>query len=430
LDNLQHIDELLRSSASSSANSFEVGASDWHAVEKKLRYRKNRIYAVWFFLALILVSSSIVLVKNTKVNSTITKTENQPTTNQIDSNIESQELNKAPEKTVDLPNNENRNGLVDNKVQVPNKNSSLPNNASVKENGFHTQQLISRYPIVAVNAPKSIRPTFDFSNYWIPKNINPFTIALIDVKYPLATYKGGKNNGDNNKLGYWEAGFSFTPSVSGKFISENASFAGLINRNYYKNVANNENAAFSNSAGLNIQYHLPSNFFIASGLFIAQRTESLNYNYTITETPRVNNNEITGYTPLPSASFINVNYNGSNSYHFVEIPLNLGYKQDISSKFELRGQLGMSYLKLFNLNGVKANYTTLEVTNLNDYAFNQSNLAANAKLGVYLNKERFTIGAEPIFNYNLTSLSGQNAAIKVKPYSYGFNISTNYKFKN
>ena len=430
MDNLQHIDELLRSSASSSANSFEVDASDWHAVEKKLRYRKNRIYAVWFFLALILVSSSIVLVKNNKVNSTITKNENQPTTNQIDSNIESQELNTAPETTVDLPNYENNNGLVDNKVQVPHTNGPLPNNTSVKENDLHTQQQIPRYPIIAVKAPNSIRPNFEFSDYWMPKNIDPLSISLISFENPFLTNKGGKNNGDNHKLGYWEAGFSFTPSVSGKFISENANFAGLINRNYYKNVANKENAAFSNSAGLNIQYHLPSNFFIASGLFIAQRTESLNYNYTITETPRVNNNEITGYTPLPSVSFINVNYNGSNSYHFVEIPLNLGYKQDISSKFELRGQLGMSYLKLFNLNGVKANYTTLEVTNLNDYAFNQSNLAANAKLGVYLNKERFTIGAEPIFNYNLTSLSGQNAAIKVKPYSYGFNISTNYKFKN
>ena len=447
MDKLQHIDELLKSSASSFANSLEVGDNDWLAVERKLKQRKSRIYAVWFFLALIVASTTIVLINNnisTSENNIVeTPITQENSLNQDDEisdvNAEKQ-INSAEQEIFlndnvksesdELPTTTNSNSIkpVQNIVITnPNLPPTPAQNISVGKD--ETKVLKANTPHNPISIPFKSKST-NIANYILdqetltselPPSIP--TIALIENNSSIK-----KNNTIFN--GYWEAGASFTPSISGKFISENTKLSGLINRAYYNNVANGENAAFSNSTGLNAQYHLPSGLFIASGFFVSQRAEALNYNYTITEYPRINNNEITGYNPLSPAAYINVEHSGSNSYHFVEIPLNIGYKQSISSNFELRGQIGMSYLNLFNLNGLKADYTSLELKNLNSYGFNQNNLAANAKMGLYLDKKNFVFGLEPVFNYNITSLSETNTAIKIKPYSYGFNISTNYKLKN
>ena len=84
-------------------------------------------------------------------------------------------------------------------------------------------------------------------------------------------------------------GFAFTPSISNKLESENKALAGLINRNYYKFVADREKSSFSNSLGLNFQYHTNQKWYIASGLFFSQRSESVNYDYVITEFPLTTN---------------------------------------------------------------------------------------------------------------------------------------------
>ena len=61
MDNLQHIDELLKSASQAPANAL-VNDSDWNAIDKKLKQRKNRIYALWFFLALICAGTVIGLI--------------------------------------------------------------------------------------------------------------------------------------------------------------------------------------------------------------------------------------------------------------------------------------------------------------------------------------------------------------------------------
>lgn len=437
MDKLQHIDDLLKSSATSFANSLEVDGSDWLAVEKKLRQRKNRIYAVWFFLALMFVAFTFVLLQNiTPKDSKIVKNDKTQVLENLHPTAPNRDdIHPLVQDQNTTVNNQNESAQLsynptdksDNVQSLPAADGkisdAIPNKVLTEETG-------NTNPITA-NPTKPDEEVLAENTQEKAANTAQNVFDELTMDEIVSDKRQTSNEKTKKKsFGYWEAGISFTPSISGKFISENSQFAGLINRNYYNNVANNENTAFSNSAGANIQYHLPSGWFVASGLFIAQRTESLNYNYTITEFPRVNNNEIIGYNPLSSAAYINVQHTGSNSYHFVEIPINIGYKQSISSNFELRGQLGMSYLNLFDLSGVKADYTTLELNNLSNYAFNQSNLAANAKLGLYLDKNKFSIGLEPIFNYNITSISERDAAINIKPYSYGLNISTNYKFKN
>ena len=62
---------MLRQASQVPANAM-VNAADWTAVEKRLKRRKNRIYAVWFFLALISVSSVGVVfhLKNHEISNT------------------------------------------------------------------------------------------------------------------------------------------------------------------------------------------------------------------------------------------------------------------------------------------------------------------------------------------------------------------------
>jgi len=90
--------------------------------------------------------------------------------------------------------------------------------------------------------------------------------------------------------------------------------------------------------------------------------------------------------------------------------------------------LGASYMALLSREGKKGNFTTLELEDLKDLQFAQHNIAANIKTGVYLNKQRFVLGVEPLFGINLNSLRpAETSAIKTKPYGYGLNITSAIK---
>ena len=87
----------------------------------------------------------------------------------------------------------------------------------------------------------------------------------------------------------------------------------------------------------------------------------------------------------------------------------------------------MSYLGLLNATGKKGNPTYLRLNSLQEMKLPTKNIAANIKSGVYYNTTRFAIGVEPIVGLNLTSISERTSPIKTNPYSYGINISTNFK---
>jgi hypothetical protein len=158
----------------------------------------------------------------------------------------------------------------------------------------------------------------------------------------------------------------------------------------------------------------------------------LSYKYTITEFPIVTNDEITDYAPLNPLAYVDVNHVGSNLYHFIEIPLNFGYKQSISSNFEIRSQFGVSLLSLTKLDGKKGNFLNLQLEDLTDLKFNNHNIATTIKSGLYFNKPRFNIGLEPSYSININSLTdSKTSALKARPYSFGINLISNIKiFKN
>ena len=202
----------------------------------------------------------------------------------------------------------------------------------------------------------------------------------------------------------------------------------MINRNYNLFIGNQEKSTFANNFGFNFSYHFGPKLFFASGLYLTQRAEYINYKYTITEFPIVTNGEITDYAPLNPLAYVDINHAGSNLYHFIEIPVNLGFKQPISTNFEIRSQFGVSLLSLTNIDGKKGNFLNLQLEDLSDLKFNTYNIATTVKSGIYFNKKRFNIGLEPSYSININSLNdSKSSAFKTRPYSYGINLTTNIK---
>jgi len=448
LDNLQHIDDLLKRASQEPANAF-VNDSDWDIIEKKLERRKIRIYAIWVFLALVVASTSLFILNSSRtsqnkqrvVNTESSQTDYIHTTNKTeilasDDYTLSEEVTETEnagdikrsseykQPTVEM-NNQSSENIVDqssHQQEVSNtSNQFMP--SSFKEL-FSSKTLVQRST-----------PNFSVNLEYTPTVL--VKLSRLDRTASAIEQAINKKTASN----YFEIGYSFTPSISSKMLGENSSLSGLINKDYYDKVAANESSAFASSTGINIQYHTKTPFYVSSGLYMTQRTESVDYNYLIDSAPAINATtfaEIDGYFPIVPESVV---YTGSNSYHFVEIPLNIGYKQAISRNFEMRTEMGVSYLALLNMRGKKSDATFLRLRDITELNLRTRNIAASISSGIYYNTSRFALGVEPTFSVNLNSMTSsayqneldQNVTgnpIQVRPYNCGLNISTDFKLNN
>ena len=440
MDKLQHIDDLLRKASQVPANAL-VDASDWAIIEKRLKRRKSRIYALWFFLALSVCTTSALFVVNqinSKTTPILTQQEknidtptlnhpNNTTTERLTDDFESAEsitsTDTSPVEPLELTSSDPSILSKNNqRLQPSTSNTKLPEaKALVQDLESSIRQAIEKSHIPLVVALESKAPNFVFDAIYgsAPLWLNQDNVIV-------------QSNSKPSHLAYdkshWETGISFTPSLSSKISGVNKDLSGFINKSYNTFVANSESATFGNTFGFNAQYHPKGRFFYSSGLYITQRAEQVDYNYTITEGVIKTDNKTLDYYTLDPRAYVDVNYKGSNSYHFIEIPLNIGYKQPISRNFELRTQVGISYLSLLNSSGQKGNFTTLRLDDLSTLNFNTNHIAANLKSGLYYNRPRITLGLEPMIGMNLTNLQNRStSAILDKPYSYGINLTTNLK---
>lgn len=438
MDKLQHIDNLLRKASQVPANAL-VDASDWAGIEKRLKRRKNRIYALWFFLALSVCSTSALFL----VNQFNFKT--QPTITQQEKNIDASTTTLDLQESNQAKSTETLESNVSSETEVANNLKPATQSNSIEDpQEYHTPDAGTKPPITedsvfeleqtAAQEVKQIikattiyqqskTPKFVFEDIFgsTPLWVNQQTVLVNSI----SKHKPSYHNYDKS---HWETGISFTPSLSSKISGVNTKLSGLINRSYDEYVANSESAAFGNTFGFNAQYHPEGRFFYSSGLYLTQRAEQVNYDYTITENFFPTNKINERYFDLDPRAYVDVNYTGSNSYHFIEIPLNIGYKQPLSRNFELRTQVGVSYLSLLSSSGKKGNFETLFLDNLSNLNFNTNHIAANLKSGIYYHRPRLAIGLEPMIGMNLTNLQDKStSAILDKPYSYGINLTTNFK---
>jgi hypothetical protein len=419
-----------------------VDASNWAGIEKRLKRRKNRIYALWFFLALSVCSTSALFLVNQfnfKTQPTITQQEKnidastttldlqESTTAKSTKTLESN-VSSETEVTNNLKPANQSNSIEDPKeYNTPDASTTLP---ITEDSVFKLEQTIAQEVKQVIEATtiyqQSKTPKFVFDDIFgsTPLWVNQDKVIVQSL-----------SNSKPSHLAYdkshWETGISFTPSLSSKISGTNKDLSGLINRSYDRFVASSESAAFGNTFGFNAQYHPKGRFFYSSGLYLTQRAEQVNYDYTITENFFPTNKINERYFDLDPRAYVDVNYTGSNSYHFIEIPLNIGYKQPLSRNFELRTQVGVSYLSLLSSSGKKGNFETLFLDNLSNLNFNTNHIAANLKSGLYYHRPRLAVGLEPMIGMNLTNLQNKStSAILDKPYSYGINLTTNFKLFN
>ncbi len=429
MDNLQHIDNLLKQASQVPANAL-VTASDWAAVEKKLKQRKNRIYAMWFFLALICAGTVIGLIV-TNIHSLQTNPNNHVVADTKTEVIDNAHLSQSPNKENDYDIS------TTDEIDI---NKLLEHNKTTEPNEMTEAQIsideVSRFGLLEESTPTrektSIKTSADEGRLEI-LNLLPISATFTQPNLPVPSkqhigYSDVSLPTDKSELqSHWEMGLSFTPGLSNKIASVNNALSYLINPTYNNTVKLGEQAAFSNTFGFNTQYHR-SQWFIASGLFMTQRNERIDYNYKIEISPTYDNEIFNKFLPVVPGAQESIVYSGSNSYHFIEIPISIGYKQSVSPTFEIRTQVGLSYMALLNREGKKGNFTTLRLDDLKNLQFNQHNIAANIKTGLYLNKPRFVVGVEPLFGININSLrSPETSAIKTNPYGYGVNLTTAVK---
>lgn len=442
MDKLQHIDDLLRKASQVPANAL-VDASDWAIIEKRLKRRKSRIYALWFFLALSVCTTSALFVVNqidSKTTPILTQQEknidtptlnhpNNTTTERLTEDFESAEslasTDTNPVESLELASSDPSNSSKNNqKLQTSRPDTELSESKELVQNlesPIHPAIEKSHIPLVVALDSKAPNFVFDAIYGSAPLWVHHDNIIVQTISNSKPSYLAYDKS-------HWETGISFTPSISSKISDVNKDLSGLINKSYNTLVASSESATFGNTFGFNAQYHPKGRFFYSSGLYLTQRAEEVKYNYTITEGVSADNNKITDIYPLDPRAYEYINYKGSNSYHFIEIPLNIGYKQPISRNFELRTQVGISYLSLLNSSGQKGNFTTLRLDDLSTLNFNTNHIAANLKSGLYYNRPRITLGLEPMIGMNLTNLQDRStSAILDKPYSYGINLTTNLK---
>lgn len=420
MDKLQHIDQLLRSAAQEPANAFVFDA-DWDVIEKKLGRRKNRTFALWFFLALISISLTASLIySTTQRNSIHIVTDTLTTENTVENHTP-----KFYSPEIDAPHSSATN-FQKNRIEDSSIKKSLTNSGKSKEfNSLPTSnqdRIFSDYSVLVNPILKKFKLESLYN--WHVDEL-PF-LPHTKLVHSVNSISTGIEPSSNLKS-HWEVGPAFTPSLSGRFLAENKSNPNLINPLYNSLVANSEKVTFSNSYGINIQYHSTSNLYISSGLFISQRGEKVDYNYLITNFENRISGIVSSYSELKPTAYEKVLYSGSNSYHFIEIPLSIGYKQVISSNFELRSQVGLSYMILNQSQGKKGDPISLRLNDLTSLNFNTQNIAANIKTGIFYTHKNIALGLEPMFGVNLNPLDQNTSLIKTNPFSCGINLSTNFK---
>ncbi|MCB9262401.1 MAG: hypothetical protein H6607_08515 [Flavobacteriales bacterium] len=280
--------------------------------------------------------------------------------------------------------------------------------------------------------------------FLINKNIVPFgKVALnylptinktVDSESESSPRKGWRRPDFSTNTSPWEFELTASPSLVGKLVNLNTVNSWLINRDY-KSVLNMEGKSFGYQVEAEANYMLKKGFYLSSGVGLNQITESINYNYINKTFVQVDmTTEKLSYNERPPNAFDTISYNGINSYKFIEVPLRMGFVLlNDNKELSLRAETGLKYMYLTNMSGFKADETYLSLENLQSQfdKYNRHGVGFTSSIGIYKQlKSGFELGAIPYYNINLSSLRRNDAAIKVKPYNYGFNVSLHYKLSS
>jgi hypothetical protein len=424
-----------------------VSMADWDAIASKLPVaERKKVAAYWWVTGLAILVVGILTTAiwhnfnnaSNDASEVVILDENQ--TLQKESVVKNNNIptpNEAPtEKTVNEPNlPENLNTEikttsteVDSKtsVQSTTEPDNLPTNiVDIKADEDHIKGVDDS----AFSTDLSDNSSNDDVDPATSKE--PVILAVTD-----SSQTGNKNEPilikSNPK---WELGVSFSPNWAKKIISANGDNAWRINKRY-NHIANTmESGSISYQLEAHVNRYLNDNVYVNAGINYNQITEKVNYNYEVTEfaTERVGFNELL-YTPIdPRIGAVEINYSGTNTYHYIESPIRIGYLKTIpNAKMNFRVETGLRYMVLADMSGKRTDVTQIEsLVDLKSAftEYSRHNLGATANAGVYwqIMKGKGDFGLTTYYNYALTSIRKRDEGITEKPYNFGVNFSLQRK---
>lgn len=305
----------------------------------------------------------------------------------------------------------------DNSLASPMNRSSKPNN----ENSGYDKDL---------KTPKS-----DFIGGQMSGNYNyGFDWFLVQAELfnlPLSKeIKTIKDDPKSFKLSI-ELFATATPSIVNKMVKSDGQLGWLVNKDFGTISGKSEFATAGIQANLGIQINLSPKWFVQTGLSYSEKREWVRYDHTLTEFAIVRESQKRlEYAPLSQQLWENINYEGNNSYKFLEIPLLVGTSKQLSKNWDWKIRGGVSYWRLIDKSGEKLDPTYLTLNNLSTLKYYRNNsIGIQLNSGVYykLNKN-WSLMAEPGASLSLSNLT-KGSPVNTKPYNYGLNLGVQYKLK-
>lgn len=420
-----------------------VTEEDWKQVESALNRKKRRIVAMWWSIAgLLLLTSGLwfVSIQNNRIAEDkvtlpveVTGDQNNEastTSKDIVKTEEGSGVNQAEETPVSsqLPENKELANTID---ETPSE-TETHGPKEIKHPSTRSGETSTKQPDAQSGTPKPA-PT---EAIWLTLKQPYFGTIPVNLEMQgLIAINNAFLKEDKqpftSKNPTWEFGLRATPNLGLLQSVANPELAWRIHKDYFNITQGSEKATNGYTFGFNALRYLNSRFYIASGIYFSQKVERVDYKYTITEYVDVDEPaETIRYYPKPVIQHQRIEYDGINTFNFVEIPVKFGTIVPFGQmkNWEWRAETGVSFMALVSASGKKPDQTFLELYDIAGYD-NMKRMAIGMELkgGLYYKGvSHFRFGFEPAFAMTLTSLYNNDAPTKLRPYNYGLNLTANY----
>ena len=385
----------------------------WQGIEGALNKAASRRKLIWWYSA----ASVLVVLSLIGVG--------------LYFNIKSEQLNITQDIEKLAPNQKSATPKTNSERLNINANGVAENNTSASPKLTH-REFKNNKPTInkkVVDAPKNVWIGKMQGNYfygfdWLLVQAEMFNLPV------SKEIKTVKDQPKTNKIGI-ELFASATPSIVNKMVKSDGQLGWLVNKDFNSISNKSEFATAGIQANLGIQFNIAPKWFVQTGLSYSEKREWVRYNHTLTEFTIVRESQKTlEYAPLSPQQWINVNYEGNNSYKFVEVPLLIGTSKQLSAKWDWKIRGGVSYWRLIGKSGEKLDPTSLFLNNLSTLKYyRNNNIGIQLNSGVYYKlNTNWSLLAEPGASLSLSNLT-EGSPVNTKPYNYGLNLGVQYKLK-
>lgn len=202
------------------------------------------------------------------------------------------------------------------------------------------------------------------------------------------------------------------------------------NRNYLGAVKDEGKSSLGFEYGMEFYYRFYKNIRIGSGFAFQKISTYSSFDYEIFEIPVIegSSGEILAYITLPESR--KVDYQGTNSFQFLSIPLSFYHERRIHKKWLWSAEFTQHFGFLNQHSSTQVNQQTLELKQTQSSELNTFISSSSLNCGFhYQLSPMLLIGIEPRISYAYQNIFNQEIN-SWKPLQMGLNLSTTINFTN